>query len=415
MYNGYAQSAKLNGYPISPFKAKSLTDPSVFDFYNKLLDGKNQRQWTEFTAYNVALEETLFNNRVGVELVYDNQESDWGQTRYLSGDATAITVDIMDTLLNGIPNPNFGKPMVVASGGGAGGDWTNKKRETMRATVFGTLDFADFMDKKSMLTKILGKHTFTGLYTTQENTTQTRTWKNWYLGNNFGIVGDSAVNQAVRDVIVLDYLSDYSMVNLTSPAGLNLSNLQGKRIPAAGTAMVFDNTPTAAFDAVIAAKLNSKTGIVTDPITGVSVYHPEYDNNNIANYKGWRQMPTELVNNFALFGDKGGNYGSATHTVSKVDSQAFVWQGHMLDDVLVPMVGWRKDTELFRSAGSAPVTGATKGVGPIRTHPSGCSRPNRSPTRRQIFAPIPRRPVSRSRGASWRRARSSSTTSCPWA
>ena len=52
-YNQYRIKPPPAGLDINPYKAKSLTDPTVFDFYNNLLDGENKSNWNDFDAYNL--------------------------------------------------------------------------------------------------------------------------------------------------------------------------------------------------------------------------------------------------------------------------------------------------------------------------------------------------------------------------
>ncbi|MEO6567327.1 MAG: TonB-dependent receptor plug domain-containing protein, partial [Opitutaceae bacterium] len=47
---------------------KTLADPSVFDFYNNLIDGPNKREWQNFEKYNVNLSTTFMNGNAGVEV-----------------------------------------------------------------------------------------------------------------------------------------------------------------------------------------------------------------------------------------------------------------------------------------------------------------------------------------------------------
>ena len=56
------------------YRNKSLTDASVFDFYNKLIDGNNKKEWEEWDAYNVTLTQTGWDDRVGLEVAFDKQE-----------------------------------------------------------------------------------------------------------------------------------------------------------------------------------------------------------------------------------------------------------------------------------------------------------------------------------------------------
>ena len=49
-------------------KAKSLTDPSIFNFYDNLIEGENRSNTSKFDAYNVTLNQTFLNNRLGIVL-----------------------------------------------------------------------------------------------------------------------------------------------------------------------------------------------------------------------------------------------------------------------------------------------------------------------------------------------------------
>ena len=129
-YDAYATNASLEYGPIGPYKARSLVDDSIFDFYRNLIEGPNKREFNEFDAYNASISQTFMNNLFGYELMYNYQKANWGYANYLSGDAAIITVDIMTHLLDGSPNPNIGRPFTVAGGGSAGAYTALNKRDS---------------------------------------------------------------------------------------------------------------------------------------------------------------------------------------------------------------------------------------------------------------------------------------------
>ena len=47
-YADFAQNAKLPFSSSGVYRDKSLTDPSIFDFYNQLLDGDTKKEWQNF-------------------------------------------------------------------------------------------------------------------------------------------------------------------------------------------------------------------------------------------------------------------------------------------------------------------------------------------------------------------------------
>jgi hypothetical protein len=305
-YNAYASNAHLPGYVIQPFKAKSLTDPTIFDFYNHLIEGNNKKNWNEFTAFNAAVSQTFLNDRVGFELAYDKQDSSWSYRNAISGDAAQISVDVMSTLANGDANPNAGRAMVIMGGGSAGSGWTNRTRETFRATAFGKLDFADLLGRNTRLAKLLGVHNFTLAYTDYEDNTKTRNWVNWYVGEGYGPVANIAVGQAGRDITPVIYLSG-DLRGKTTASGLSLNRITADIVAQSGSANQYDTT-TMSF-----IKYN------------VPVVVPNQDN---------------------------GPYTNASLSRNVIKSKVFVWQAQLLGGHLVPMFGWRKDDSTAYDAGA---------------------------------------------------------------
>jgi outer membrane receptor protein involved in Fe transport len=309
-YNSYASNSRQPGYVIQPFKAKSLTDASIFDFYNNLIEGNNKRNWNEFDAFNISLAQTFLDDRLGFELAFDNQDSSWSYRNAISGDAAAITVDVMSTLADGSANPNVGRAMLIAGGGSAGSGWTNRTRETFRATAFGKFDFADVMNPDAMLTKILGDHNFTLAYTDYTAETFSKNWVNWYVGAGYGPVANIAVGQAGRDLTPVIYLSG-DLRGVSSASGLGLNRVTGNIVAQSGTARQYDTT-TMSF-------INYNVPVVT----------PNQDN---------------------------GPYTNMTRAVAEIESQVAVWQAHLFGGTIVPMIGYRKDEAVARNAGTPSKT-----------------------------------------------------------
>lgn len=305
-YNSYASNSRLTGYTIQPFKAKSLTDASIFDFYNNLIEGDNKRNWNEFDAFNLALSQTFLDDKFGYELAYDNQDSSWSYHNVISGDAAAISVDVMSTLADGSANPNVGRAMVIMGGGSAGSGWTNRTRETFRATAFGKFDFADVMSPDSMLTKILGSHNVTLAYTDYTDETYSKNWVNWYVGSGYGPVANTAVGQAGRDLTPIVYLSG-DLRGANTASGLGLPRVTGNIVAQSGTARQYDTT-TMSF-------INYNVPVVT----------PDQAN---------------------------GPFTNAVRSKNEIESQVAVWQGKMFGGILVPMFGWRKDESIALNAGT---------------------------------------------------------------
>jgi outer membrane receptor protein involved in Fe transport len=314
-YNEYANASFPEG-AIGAYKAKSLTDRSVFDFYNNLLEGPNKNEFNDFDAFNVALTQTFLDSKAGFELVYDKQDAKWGYNNFLSGDASVITVDLMDTLADGSRNPNVGRPMTISGGGSAGLYRAHRIRETQRATAYYDLDFGTFTDKTSTVARLLGHHVFTGLLSRQENDFNSRSGPRFFLSEEYPAVkrgGDGTPNplsQASRDDIFYNYLGG-SISGLNNPSGINLVGVKD-RVQPQGT-------------------------------SSINVW------NNVT--RAWTQVPLIVTNN-DLASDEAKQYTNGVKSLDRVDSKALVWQGYLLDGNLVPMYGWRKDKDRFISAGT---------------------------------------------------------------
>ena len=79
-------------------------------------------------------------------------------------------------------NENVGRP-VVAYLGTVDSERFNEQ-DTFRATIYGSLDFADYVDGK--LGSILGNHTVTGLYEDRDNWFWTRSWRGVWWSDTGG-------------------------------------------------------------------------------------------------------------------------------------------------------------------------------------------------------------------------------------
>jgi hypothetical protein len=313
---GFANNAGLVGTSIGAFKAKSLTDRSIFDFYNNLIYGPNAQQFNHFKAYNFTARQTYWNDKAGIEVGYDKQHARFGNYTLVSNDATSVSIDVMKTLIDGSPNPNFGRPVVYAGGGSAGGNWDVRDREVWRATAFGDIDFKDLAGKDSFVTKIFGRNTLTGLYQRQKTDDWQANYNRYYIADSFvPEAAQAAVGQAARDDIFAIYLGSPLTGSTASGAGL--------------------------------------TGIKT-MIQPPGTQTINYWNNST---NAWQQISMDLVNNDQA-SDRQKTYRTSRKTKDIVTSTAGVWQGYWFDGALIPMFGYRTDKDEFWDAGGAPAAPA---------------------------------------------------------
>jgi len=342
---------------------QTLRDPSIFNFYKKLLDGPNKREWQNWKAVNLVLDQGFFNDRLAFEAAWDHQEYTSGQLGWLQGEQYSINVDINATFADGSPNPNAGRPYVGNAASAPGQNWqSSTTRDSLRFTGTGELRASDFLGE-TKLAKILGRHVFTGLL---DRSTVVKNFYNFapyattpqysldnQRGNNVNGLGSG------RSFEWIAYLGP-NLSARSSAAGANLSTVQfAIQPPASQTARNFKavwNKPT-----------NSSAPGYVDPtapftyvnyVTGATVTGTQAD--NPANYVGWSNQPVTWMrwDNPAEFASL---VTSATRTRFRDTSQGATWQGYFLGGDLVPTVGWRKDviTSYQTASPSDALTGYT--------------------------------------------------------
>lgn len=147
------------------FRNRRLLDTEVFDFINVFLPGRAQFVNQDFEAYNIKLEQNMFNNTLGFELAYDHQEKDelthfpLGRHIYHS-----VMIDTALYMTNGEPNPNVGRPYIAGMWDPE--DFRLDERESMRLTGYYNLDFTK---RDNNIVKWFGNHTVTGMLSSWEN------------------------------------------------------------------------------------------------------------------------------------------------------------------------------------------------------------------------------------------------------
>ncbi len=323
-----------------------LTDPSIFNFYKKLLDGPNKREWQNWKAFNVALEQSFFNDRLAFQFVADHQDYDSGSNPWLQGQQYAINVDVNETYADGTANPNVGRPYIATAAGAPG---QNQKfrtvRDSFRFTPTGEIRASDFLGD-SKLAKIIGRHIFTGLYERDTVVQHNVTWAQFATTPDYIIKQSPNANAANtlgsnRSFEWLAYLGP-SLKNASSAAGANLQNLNYVIAPPESqTARTFNShwnksttpgdpnyvDPTAPYTFP-----NYTGGGVT---VGTQVDNP-------ANYVGWTQQQVSWLRDTDP-NDFPDLVQSASRTRKRDISKGITWQGYFLDGDLVPTLGWRKD------------------------------------------------------------------------
>ena len=352
--NSYDSFARQAGLPFSEFgvyKQKQLTDNTVFDFYNNLLDGPNKWEWSDFDSLSASIAQTFMDDKFGFEVVYNEQNYRNGQIALLDGGRQAINIDIMDVysdgtaagangvrFADGTQNPNLGRAFVTDSGQGGNRSYESV-RDSTRATAFFTHDFSKKND--GWVANLLGRHTFTGLWAEDNLDREDRSWQRYaVLDDGYRTLFDGGDGIRFTDngfaVNRVIYLGG-SLANSASASGAYLPRVQNINNANSGTIRFFDST-------WIATGVNP-----ADPWD--NNYYPVGSTNrnstqaeNSANYRGWINAPFQITDSEASQTNRDLLTTSGRLRRDKTESEAFVWQAHLFDGGLVGTYGYRKDT-----------------------------------------------------------------------
>ena len=329
---------------------KTLTDTSIFDFYNNLIDGNNKHEWQNWNTYNLSVVESLFNSALTIQAVVTHEDYSRGQEGALTGYlAPYISVDMNQYLLTtptwlsgSTVNPDEGRPFI--GGDYAGGDNESfYSHDNYQLTAAYSLRFSDFMEE-SFITRLLGHQDFTGL-TGQYITNQEDRYFNQYGVSTSSLssmhhtlkLGDSSINW-------VSYLGS-SLSGKTSAAGARLSNLSDNMVPSSNPVTMWDGTWTAA------SSVDPTADWVNPMPTGDSNMH---QSDNPANYAGYKSFKTEVLN----WRDTDRLYSSGDKKRQTLSSAAFLYQGYFWDEALIPSVGIRRDKVLQQGV-TAPINADT--------------------------------------------------------
>jgi hypothetical protein len=353
-YNSYSRGAFANlpGSQYNVYKDKFLSDPSIFDFFNNLIDGNNKWEKQDWNALNLDLSQTFLDNRLAFDLAYFYQKYNEAQESFLNDQQYAISVDINSRLMDGSANPNVGRPY-VANSGLYGNQGNNVERDSIRLTGMAEVRATDFL-RKGGLADVLGRHTFTGLLSRDTVKTKNLAWARYAadLGWSDVLGGSRSISDGDRQVDWVTYIGP-SLVSATSAANAHLSPvtvMQGP--PDQVTVRYFDShwgRPTNPTD----PNYVNPADDWTNPFDNSASHQSE----NPTNYVGWVSRSFNILN--ADRGDIAQLYRDGSRRENQVESVGLTWQGHLLDDALVPTVGWRRDTVGLWSA-AAPKDPITK-------------------------------------------------------
>ncbi len=214
------------------YQSQDLNNPNIFDFYDHILTGNNNYEGYEFHTNTFALEQLLPNGDGGVNIEYNRQYLRSSFDNPFNYSTLGIQMDINTTLLNGAPNPNFGRPMIESD------SWSTETfdlREAERVTAFYKLDLTKIVP--GWFGKLLGTHTFTGNYSNNSETSVTNGGRDQETGPDWIYINPAAASNgspytspknAPRGFEYVSSLGNASTGSTINPTGLNIQPVSVK-------------------------------------------------------------------------------------------------------------------------------------------------------------------------------------------
>jgi len=287
--------------PAGYYFDESITDRTIFDYRNTLLEGPNKGEWGDFDTFNVVLEQRLFGDRAGIELAYDRQH--WKSGYHFGGSnrGQAISIDLNTALYNGAPNPNYGRPYVLSATNVAE---TMTWREATRVTAYAQLDFGDMF--KGGAGAWLGRHMLTGLFNRQGYRLENYGFNSAVLNRSFaqtfipGFGGTQFITSDGRGIAEWRYLGP-SLANMSSPQGARIPGITAlQRAGRIGNGLFYDPA--------------------TDTLSG---------GRSVDSVSYWNSREETASGGSTVIRDN--------------DTLSAIVQSHLLNDNLVATAGWRRD------------------------------------------------------------------------
>ncbi|MBK1875350.1 TonB-dependent receptor plug domain-containing protein [Pelagicoccus mobilis] len=207
-----------------------IQDRNVYDNTRLLLSGNASYRAQDFEAYNVALEQTFFNNKAGIEIAFDNQSyENTSRLAFSDSQHTDLRIDISETLSNGQPNPNVGRAFIQNQGGNQTQNRLTE-RDAINVTAFYKLDFTESP------VSWLGEHTLTGFYGTQTIDRTNRGYTHAFVDigdTDIASAMNAKVHQFRRQIYTQVYLTD-QLFGANSPVDLNITDYFRGQTPQPG-------------------------------------------------------------------------------------------------------------------------------------------------------------------------------------
>lgn len=287
-----------------------LTDRSILDFRKNSLMGRTNLHSQEFEVYSFSVQNTWLDNNLGLELAYQNQywEADLIEAHSASS-AANLGVDLNLVLLDGSPNPNYGRPFI---GGRGYAQARIRERESRQAIGFAKYDFAD---KHEGWLRHFGRHVLTGVFQQQENSETAPNRTNARASNAFTVAvarGGPGLDQAHEagassrvDTRTRGGIAQYLGPSLVGASSLQNSGIQGVTVP-----QIHQSTDNALY---------------------WNPYNAAFEPGSIEFYNAFDD-PKQVW------------WWGNPINADEIDSISTVLQSYFLDDLIVTTVSWRSDS-----------------------------------------------------------------------
>ena len=290
-----ATGKTFNGFGGSLWPTQSILSGPLA-FIDRTIQGPNKKEWNNFDSINLDVTQTYLDGRLGFNGAYDKQSYRSGYANAIS--TARVTVDVNTTLRDGSANPDVGRPVII---GNSAGNMTNSNREGYRGTGYYKFNLRDYVGKDSILPKIFGEQTFTGVLSSQRNANFSRNF-NLYAWDALTYGGQFNNSPSYKSWWGSHYIGSSLM-----------------------------NTPT--FGAVPSSAI---TGITAAQTPAASSNTLVFDGSN----NTWHKATVSTV---SWLTDINKLYTGASQGFDDTISKSFVWQGRLFNDALIPLFGWRED------------------------------------------------------------------------
>ncbi|AOS44792.1 catecholate siderophore receptor Fiu [Lacunisphaera limnophila] len=309
--------------PWNTWQAGQITDPTVFDFWNRDLVGSNNSQYAKYRSLNLNAVQTYFDGKLGIEIAYDEQNHRNGHINWINN-PNNINIDINQNIRRAteyanpalygpeVPNPGFQR-LVIASG--TDGLRNESDRSASRLTAFYKLDAASHF-KRPLVKALLGNHVFTGNLSRQSYKSQSRSFSLQTLGTGTELSRYIAPNE---DFIGLHYLD--TLANVATNPGI--------------------------------------AGLGIQPITAIQAAQPGegtvnslyLDTQSVPRVPGYSRQQATGINDYRT--DEANMYRNGPSSqATRVSNRTFIAQSKFFNDKLVGLWSVRRDSFFQQSKGA---------------------------------------------------------------